>query len=652
MAQSEEMERVFGPDGWLATRLPGFEPRAAQVEMASEVEAAFSERRRLVIEAATGTGKTLAYLIPALRSARRTVVSTATKNLQDQLIEKDIPLLRQVLDRPFTAVCLKGRQNYLCLQRFERFTAEPRFRAPEDRHHWGTILSWVSRTRTGDRAELESLPDDFPTWIDLSTTTEQCTGRECPHYADCFVVKARAAAGAAELIIVNHHLYFADLALRDRDDMGLLPNYDAVIFDEAHHMEETASGFFGTHLSTARVGDLFADTSATFDMAGANNGEAKEALQEARDAVHGFLQALERAIPGNEQVMDWGEAAGTPAGQHALLDLPRAEAALIRLGSAVEAVALTTETATKLTERIEVLGRDLTSLARRTRAEMVYVFERRRKGSSLSCFPINVSSIFRERLLPQCDIQVFTSATLATDGGFRFFLSRMGLPDETPVRALEPVFHYMEQSLLFVPSTLPEPNDPDFVDKIAPTLRELITITDGRALCLFTSHRNMNRAYELLRRQVGYRCLVQGEMGRGALLRTFREDTHSVLFATASFWEGVDVQGESLSLVIIDKLPFASPGDPVVKARSRLIDEAGGNAFADYQVPAAIVALKQGFGRLIRHRNDTGIVAVLDHRIISKGYGRRFIQSLPRARRTQDLEVVRAWWARRTGGAS
>ena len=651
MAKSEEMERVFGPEGLLATRLPGFEPREAQVEMASEVEAAFTERRRLVIEAATGTGKTLAYLIPALRSARRTVVSTATKNLQDQLVEKDIPLLRQIVDRPFTAVCLKGRQNYLCLHRFERFAAEPRFRAPEDRHHWPTIMAWISKTRTGDRAELESLPDDFATWMDLSTTTEQCLGRECPHYADCFVVKARAAAGAAELIIVNHHLYFADLALRDRDDMGLLPNYDAVVFDEAHHLEETASSFFGTHLSTARVGDLFADTQLTMETAAAHSGEAKEALQEARDAVHGFLQALERAMPGTDQVSDWGELATSEAGVHALLDLPRAEVSLGRLCRAVEGVAVTTETATKLTERIEVLSRDLSNLAGRTLPEMVYVFERRRKGSSLSCFPINVSAIFRERLLPQCETQVFTSATLATDGGFRFFLGRMGLPATTPTRALEPVFHYMEQSLLFVPDGLPEPNDPAFVDKIAPTLRELITITEGRALCLFTSHRNMNRAYDLLRRQVGYRCLVQGEMGRGALLRAFREDLHSVLFATASFWEGVDVQGEALSLVIIDKLPFSSPGDPVVRARSRMIDDAGGNAFSDYQVPSAIVALKQGFGRLIRHRNDTGIVAILDHRLISKSYGKRFINSLPRARRTQDIEVVRAWWQRRNGGA-
>jgi ATP-dependent DNA helicase DinG len=647
MPVRDEILKVFGPDGWLASRLPGFEPRPAQIEMALAVAEAFDEKQRTVIEAATGTGKTVAYLVPAILSGRRTLVSTATKTLQDQLIQKDLPLLRNVVPRPFRAVYLKGRQNYLCIHRYERFEQEPRFRKPEDRHYWPAISRWALSTRSGDRAELTELPDDFPTWADLSANAEQCLGRECPNHQDCFVVKARTAAANADLIVVNHHLFFADLALREGEDMGLLPPYDAVVFDEAHHLEDIASSFFGTHISTWRLSDLVGDIIRTFERDKRDDRALRALGDAARDAVGAFLAAVTRALPPNETRGDWADMAATEHGHAALMALPAAEAALSALTARIEAESALGEAGQKLAVRVTTFANELSMLAERSAPELVYVAETRNRGVFLSAFPIDVSKLFKRTLLRVCATQVFTSATLSTDGGFDFFRARTGLPPETPARTLPATFDYMKQALLFVPPDLPEPNDPLFVEKVAPTLERLLNITEGRAFCLFTSHRNMNRAYQLIAPRIGHRCLLQGEMGRAALLEAFRRDTHSVLFATSSFWEGVDVQGEALSLVVIDKLPFASPSDPLVRARCRVLDNNGGNAFAQYQVPAAVVALKQGFGRLIRHRDDVGIVAILDSRLLTRPYGKRFIKSLPEARRTQDLDLVERWWSSR-----
>lgn len=652
MSVRDDISSIFGADGRLAKHLRGYEPRPQQVQMAEAVADAFDEGRRVMVEAATGTGKTVAYLVPAILSRRTTIISTATKTLQDQIVLKDLPLLHDVVPRNFTAVYLKGRQNYLCRWQYEAFRTDPQWRRPEDRHWWPAVEKWAATTQTGDRAEIPDLPDDWPTWSSLSIGADACLGRDCEHYHECHVVRARAQAAEADIVVVNHHLFFADLALRTRDNAELLPPYEAVVFDEAHHLEEIASGYFGLQVSTWRFLDLLGDVLRFLEREKKLEPLVTTAVADVRDRVRAFfLRAADAAGAGDDRwewapVMD-GDAAGPIRAAWQELD-----GRLTGLRDRIEALE-GGEVGQRLVDRIETLQTETSALVERDDDGMVYVIERRGRGVFLMAHPIDISDVLKALLYRTCRTQVFTSATLTTDGDFRFFRHRMGLPEDTVGEVLEPVFDYMRQALLYVPDDLPEPNDPLFVEKIAPTMQRLIETTDGRAFVLFTSYRNMNRAYELIAPKLAHTALIQGQKARNALLEDFRSDTHSVLFATSSFWEGVDVQGEALSLVIIDKLPFASPFDPLVRARLRHIEERGGNPFVEYQVPSAAIALKQGFGRLIRHRDDTGIIAVMDSRVVRRSYGRRFLESLPRARRTQDLELVTRWWqavsARRDG---
>lgn len=652
VVQRRGIEKYFGAEGRLADVLPGYEERPQQREMAEAVARAFDEGSRLLIEAATGTGKTLAYLLPAIESRRRTVVSTATKTLQEQILSKDVPLLRQVVRRSFSAVLLKGRQNYLCLLQYETFAQEPRFRVAEDRHYWPAITQWAESTETGDRAEIGALPDDWATWPDLSMGAEGCLGRECAHYDECFVVKARQRASAADVVVVNHHLYFADLALRTRTDAELLPPYEAVVFDEAHHLEETASTYFGVQVSNYRYADLLGDVVRFASRESALSLDLRKAVADARDASKTFFGAVQRVIEAGRDSRIEADALWNGAASDELAKLFRTlETRMAQVAISLESNAGLGELGRRLLERIEALGEEASLLVERHADGLVYVAEVRKRGVFLQGYPVDLGPVFRDLLYRTCATQVFTSATLTTDGDFAFYMRRMGLPKETETCRLEPVFDYMQQALLFVPNDLPDPSAADFVERLAPTMAELVALCEGRAFLLFTSYRNMREAVRLVAPKIKQTVLVQGDRSRAALLETFRSDRHSVLFATSSFWEGVDVQGDALSLVIIDKLPFASPYDPVLKARLAHIEETGGNAFRDYQVPAAVIALKQGFGRLIRHRDDVGIIAILDGRLVRKGYGKRFLESLPRARRSQELEVVKRWWATR-GDAS
>ncbi|TVR04543.1 MAG: ATP-dependent DNA helicase [Deltaproteobacteria bacterium] len=668
--ESSSVGKVLGEGGSLSRILPGYEPRPQQVEMAEAVAEAFDEGTRVVIEAATGTGKTLAYLLPALLSGKRTVVSTATKTLQDQILRKDIPLLRRVVGRPFEAVLLKGRRNYVCLDRVETFRQAPRFRTPGDRVHWGMIEAWVERTGSGDRAEVAQVPEDAPLWTELTVGAEACRGRECPHHAECFVVRARASAAEADLVVVNHHLFFADLALRDRTGVELLPSFEALVFDEAHHLEEIATGFFGLQVSNWRFADLLGDIRRMLrELAGPGAGSAgalpgvasaaradldavraaavtelEKAVNRADVEVNTFFDALAEAAGAEELRTGLAEVLDTPAGQRALAHEDAVHAAMGALRGRVMA-ASTGEAGARLSERIATLSAELARLLAREDDDLAWILERRGRGVFLLGLPVVLRPHFQELLLPVCDTQVYTSATLATDGNFAFFRSRTGLPADTAELLLPSVFDYMHQSLLYVPQGLPQPGAPTFIDDVAPEIERLVGLTEGRAFLLFTSYRNMRRAHALLAPRIPHRVLLQGEAERGALLEAFRADTHSVLFATSSFWEGVDVQGEALSLVVIDKLPFGSPADPLLRARSTHLETAGLNGFAHLSVPLAVLALKQGFGRLIRHRTDRGIVAILDERLVTRGYGRRFLDSLPRARRTRDFDLVRRWWA-------
>ncbi len=640
---ADKTEKIFEEGGPLSRTLGEYEPRPQQLEMARGVAKAFEDGERTVIEAATGTGKTLAYLVPALMSGKRTVVSTATKNLQEQILSKDIPLLEKVLPRSFTAVVLKGRTNYLCLWKYESFAAEPKFRRAEDVHYWPAVVKWADKTSTGDRAEIDDLPDEWPSWGELSMGSEGCMGRECVLFEECHVTKARRAAHDADLIVVNHHLYFADLALRSQTDAELLPAYQAVVFDEAHNLEETASGYFGMQVSNYRVNDLLGDVTRFLGREGLLSKELQESVRGASDRSKAFFGLVSRGIGIKESRVESSEVFDGFMGTQIVEAQRELETRLSEVQHGIS-ISKAGEVGRKLVDRIDGVMEELAILVDREAADLVFVTEKRGRGVFLNAYPIDLGPVFREVLFSACKSQVFTSATLTTDGDFRFFKERMGLPKSTATMLLEPVFDYMQQAVLFVPEDLPDPSDRAFIEKVVPTMKRLVELCDGRAFLLFTSYRNMNEALRILGPQLTQPLLVQGERSRNALLEAFREDPRSVLFATSSFWEGVDVQGEALSLVVIDKLPFASPGDPVLKARIQHLEAKGGQGFRDFQVPAAAIALKQGFGRLIRHRDDYGIIVILDGRIIRKGYGQRFLKSLPRARRSQNIEVVERWW--------
>jgi ATP-dependent DNA helicase DinG len=634
---------VFAAEGPLASTLDHYEPRAQQVEMVEAVADAYERGDHVLIEAATGTGKTLAYLVPAVLSGKRTIISTATKNLQGQILNKDIPLLHQVLDKGFHAVVLKGRQNYLCKYKYEGFRHDPRFRKPDDVHYWPAVLKWATRTETGDRGEIGELPDDWGSWGDLSMSADACMGSECELFNECWVTLARREAQDADIIVVNHHLFFADLALRSMVDAALLPAYQAVVFDEAHNLEETASSYFGTQVSSYRYSDLIGDVVRTLQREKSLSVEIQALQKAAKERARTFFSTLDKAMGGRDSREEAGPILGGPMSEEITNDHRALERRMMELQFAVKTTDAG-EAGARLVERINTLVCDTAMLIEQDARDMVYVVEKRGRGTFLSAYPIDLAPIFQELLYSTCSTQVFTSATLTTDNDFKFFRSRLGMADDLEAIKLDPVFDYMNQALLFVPDDLPDPTDREYVTKVAPTMQRLVELCDGRAFLLFTSYRNMNEAFRVLGPRLTQPLLKQGDQSRDALLDAFRKEPRSVLFATSSFWEGVDVQGEALSLVVIDKLPFASPSDPLLKAKLRQIEEEGGHGFRDLQVPAAAIALKQGFGRLIRHRNDSGIIAVLDGRLLRRSYGKRFLDSLPRARRSQDIEVVERWW--------
>lgn len=666
----------FSPGGALEQRLENYEPREQQIQMAEAVEEALHLGQKLFVEAGTGTGKTLAYLLPAVRSRRRVLVSTATKTLQHQLMEKDIPLLRRIVGE-VDAVLLKGRQNYLCLTNYDRFAANPSFRSSDEERIWKRLDSWAQETETGDRSELSELPEDLPLWQRVTSTADQCSGRDCPDYERCFLFQTRERAANADIIVVNHHLFFADAAVRERRDMRLLPETEGLIFDEGHHLEETASAFFTVHVSNRSLDSFVEDV--TEQLFGAQTvldvSVGVVSTQELEDRVH-FLQEQGNAFfdlvrLSLQELQSAGNAAsGRPlrprqAGQLPLnndSDEQRSELGPLldasgeeilqqadQLLDAVRAVSTTLkdsfgDAGTRFKDRLEAWANDLRQVLESKLETHIHLVTARRSLTALEAIPLDVRPIFWRHVFGNRGATIVTSATLATDGNFRFLRNRLGAPEEAVELALASPFDYMKQSVLYVPPRLPPPNDPNFVDFIAPEIERLVEITDGRAFVLFTSYRNMRYAHNLLARKWKWKTFMQGEMSRGRLLEEFRKHRHSVLFATASFWEGVDVPGDALSLVIIDKLPFSNPSDPLVSARARHVESAGGNAFRDYTVPQAIIQLKQGFGRLIRAKEDLGIVAILDDRLLTKNYGSRFVNSLPRARRTQDIDLVERWW--------
>lgn len=664
MADHESLRDLLSPGGALSRVLKGYEPRAPQLQMMSLVQDALSHNRALVVEAGTGTGKTLAYLIPAARSGLKVVVSTATKNLQEQLASNDVPLLKALgVDAKFAF--LKGRQNYLCLLRFEQFERNPTFAVRDEAALFEGISEWARATQTGDRSELLELPDNLASWRDLSASADQCLGQKCAHYDRCFVFKMRRLAADADVVVVNHHLFFADLALRSSSagDAGaaVLPRYDAVIFDEAHAVEEVATEHFGAQLSSFRVSELARDALKAQQTRPQLLGARDLASRLLRDGGDFFTAAL--ATRPGEKESRWPLLPGAlkPAEPQRLelSELVRALGA--ELSGQDEEIAL-------LGRRCEALNADLSVFSvsqhdarlppgRGPRkggvfgasTDLIHWAEARAGHLFLHASPIDVAPILQDRLYEKIGPVVYTSATLAVGGRLDYFERRVGLADEEGAHyplhdaVLPSPFDYEENAALYLPEAMPDPQEPSFPEAVADELRMLLPITAGRAFVLFTSLRNMREVHALLEKELPWQVLLQGDQPKQQLLKRFREKP-SVLFASQSFWEGVDVPGDALSLVVIDKLPFASPGEPLVAARIDRLRAAGEDAFYGYQVPQAALALKQGFGRLIRTATDRGIVAVLDARMTRKGYGRLFVETLPRCPILRTPDAVRAFW--------
>ncbi|WP_242356872.1 ATP-dependent DNA helicase [Anaeromyxobacter sp. SG64] len=636
--------------------------------MARAVERALRERRYLVAEAGTGTGKTLAYLVPAALSGRRVIVSTATKTLQEQIWGKDIPLLRERCGLDFAAAYLKGRSNYYCLARGAEFARAPTFAAREEAALWPVIEAWSRTTETGDRSELD-LPDQLHTWKDLSATAETCTGRECERYEDCFVTQARALAGQSDVLLVNHHLFFADLAMRtSRAGVEILPDYDVVIFDEAHALEEVATEYFGLQVSSYRVDELGRDALRAVGDRPDLASMMRDATGELRRAGERFFQAVAdglRAGGGGAGPQRGFGARGAPRGrtprrgqEEESVRAPLVEELLApcerdqaRLDAALEALRelLAEAEAPQLAQiarRAGELRVELAAVTAMKEPSRVYFAEVRGRGVFLRAAPIDVAEELQARLYRRTDTVVFTSATLAAQGRFDYFRRQVGLAPEFDVdEARYPgPFDFPRQAAIVSPAAVPEPNAPGFLEAAAGAIRALTAVTDGRAFVLCTSNRNMVALHSALR-DLPYQVLLQGERPKARLLEAFRAEP-SVLFATASFWEGVDVPGDALSLVVIDRLPFAPPGDPVVAARLRALEAEGRDGFSELSVPAAALALRQGFGRLVRTRDDRGLVAILDRRLVTKGYGRAFLATLPKSPLLRSVEEARAWWQR------
>jgi ATP-dependent DNA helicase DinG len=639
---------ILGPTGLLASALPGYEARAPQVVMAEAVERALSERRPLLVEAGTGTGKTLGYLVPAIQSGLKVVISTGTKNLQEQIYRKDLPLLQRELPNAFTAAYVKGLSNYLCLRRFKEQDAGETVRGGGD-PMLTQLRAFAVQSETGDRSELTEMPDDSPVWREVSATVETRLGSRCPHFEACFVTRARRRAQSADLVIVNHHLFFADLALKTAwPQAQLLPAYEAVIFDEAHQIEDIVTEFFGVRVSSLRIGALCRDLVRAVRARGVPpRSEAMAAHIERRsaalfEALQQRLGALaERSILGAEHWHGDTEQAAL-ALDNALEEV---ENALEQTrGDVAEDAGVE---AGMLSRRAKGLRDDLALLvegAQRHDRRHVFWIEKRGRTILLHASPIDVSHLLRDNLLAHVPSAVFTSATLTSGGDFEFVRGRLGLETAEELRLPSP-FDYARQALLYLPKDLPEPNDDGFTAQTAGRMADLVRIFDGRAFLLFTSHRQLKRVYGLLRGQLSQPLLVQGDHPKHVLIEKFKERMGSVLFATASFWEGVDVVGEALSLVVIDKLPFAPPDEPLTAARAARLADEGRDPFAEYHVPRAGLQLAQGFGRLIRHRSDRGVVALLDRRATTRGYGRSVLAGLPpECRRTESLEEVRAFW--------
>ena len=637
---------AFAEGGALVGALPSFETRDGQRDMAVAAAELFESGGVLLAEAGTGTGKTLAYLVPAILSRHRVLISTGTKQLQDQVYYKDLPALREALGVDFTATYMKGRGNYLCLHRFDAYrTDDTLLRTTADEGYVEDIAEWARQTETGDRTEIEDLPDDLPFWGEISASSENCIGTDCPQHQECFVTRMRQRAAEADLVIVNHHLLCADAAVRQSAYGEVIPACASAVIDEAHQLEDVATQYFGVSVSTYRLERLVGDGRRFVDRDLGDDPDVADTVRTALDRVEQratlFLSAVKVHLPAPDRTR-----------LNATTLEPVAEPGR-RLASTLRALEATVALVTHASEDIRSLGRRAGELSEHVDFVLaaddegfVYFLERRGRGLFLRASPIDVSAIIRELLLERMHATILTSATLAVDGSFDYQRTRLGIHDAVELR-LDSEFDFAEQTVLYLPTRMPEPRAPDFTSAAAEHILALLAATRGRAFVLFTSYTNLHDVHRLIEHTTPFPLLVQGTAPRSVLLRDFRATPNAVLLATSSFWQGVDVAGDTLSCVIIDKLPFAPPGDPITAARIESIAKLGGNPFDEYQVPLAILALLQGLGRLIRHRQDRGVLSILDPRILTKGYGRRFLASLPPTPIVRTIGQVEQFLARK-----
>ncbi|BAW80333.1 helicase c2 [Candidatus Nitrosoglobus terrae] len=632
------MADLLGEEGPLATHIKGFAPRRPQQEMAEAVRKALKEKQILVTEAGTGTGKTYAYLVPALLSENKIIISTGTKHLQDQLYHRDLPLVKAALGVSAQTCLLKGRANYLCLHRLYLLVQERSIEEGALAANLAKIQQWARRTRTGDISELSKIPENSPLWPRVTSTVDNCFGQDCPVFSECYFMVARRQAQDADILVINHHLLLSDIVLQEKGYGDVLPMAAAYIIDEAHQLPEVASRFFGQQVNSRQLLELIHDSRAKYldDPSGMAN---------IRDICHQLEQVtvdFQATLGAKEHRFAWREAIDT---RSVALALENLSTTLANLELELKLVADRDKGLENCYKQAGKLQAQLAVFSQQPNDDWVYWFETRSRSFILSASPLDIGENFHAYMARQQASWIFTSATIAVGECFEHFNQQLNLVPTVTYRWESP-FDFRQQALLYQPAGLPDPHDPHYIDAVIEAVLPVLIASQGRAFLLFTSHQALKKAYDLLRNKILFPLLVQGSAPRSELLTSFRSLGNAILLGTSSFWEGVDVRGSALSCVIIDKLPFASPSEPLLQARIDAIRRRGGNPFMDYQLPHAIVQLKQGVGRLIRDAHDRGLLMLCDPRLHNKSYGWLFLKSLPNMPRTQDIADVKAFFAK------